>query len=253
MHDRERVPMLLVTALGVVTVGLVYALAFALYPARPVTALLLGTGVCAPFGVIIAAGLYNWRVRRLLPPAESAAPAGAADHVTIDLSETSRAWIASRRRAPWVTGAVAAGLSLWLALSVVWWMGAAVAAVCAATIALLTAFERPARQLVEGAGPRPLRADAAGITLPLECLGGGIVERAVARGEATVHVGWAEVTGWERFPHQHVVHVAPDHGRYGSFPRFAIHRTPELLAREEVLLAVALAHLRVGIEVRHDP
>jgi hypothetical protein len=246
-----------VAAVGLVTVGLVYALAFALYPQRPWTALLLGTGMWAPFGAIVAVGLHGWRVRRLLPPTPDA---GAVDARTGGPSESvelriavpraSADWTARRRRAPWVAGAVGLVMVFGVGFGVVWWMGAAVAAVIGLTLAVLVGADLPALRVVQAAGARALVATPDGLAVPIECVGGAAFERAVRAGSAEVCVRWDEIVGWEAFDVQHLVHVRPDTARFGPFPRFAIARTTELLAHEEALLAYVRRHLGVPIEVR---
>jgi hypothetical protein len=142
-------------------------------------------------------------------------------------------------------------MAAWLGVGIVWWIGLAMAGVAAVTIGVLVSADRPALRFVEAAGARPLIADAEGLSLPVECLAGGIAQHAVGRAESVVRVPWETITAWEIFEHQHVLQVRPDPARYGIFPRFAIPRRGSILAAEHALLAVARAHLRVPIEVRH--
>lgn len=255
--ERDSVAFRWVAAAGVVTVALVFALGFALFPGRPWKAIALGTTICAPFVAIIGAGIRGWRIRRMLPP--EPAPVGApsvdaasSDALVIDLSATSASWLASRRHAPIAAGGAALAMALWLGVAVVWWMGLAIGGIALLVIPFLVSQDRPAVRAVRSAGPRRLRLDDAGLTLPIECLGGGVVARSAARGEADVRVAWSEIVAWETYGHQHVLEVVPDAARFGPFPRFALARVGEVAASDEALVARARRHLSVPIEVRTD-
>jgi hypothetical protein len=254
--ERDAPALRWVALLGLVCAALVFLFAWAILPGRPMQAFLLGTGICLPFAAIIAAGIRGWRLRRSLAPTGLDGPPTPADAerpFEVDVSATSAAWRTSRRRAPIVAAGVGVAIGLWGGLGTVWWLGLAMGLVPAVVVPLLVAQDRPSLRAVESAvGPRALRVAPDGLHLPIECLAGGIVERASARGHADVHVRWEEITAWELYGHQHVVHVQPDAARYGPYARFAIVRVDEVAAQEEALIEQVRRYVRVPLEVRRE-
>lgn len=258
----ERSFRVLVAVAGVVTVGLVFALAFALFPDRPWTAMGAAVAVYAPFGLIIALGLRGMRVREVLPPEPSAPDTPPQATLVVQVDDHLARWATRRRRAVLAAFVLSTVFGAAFALTLREVLGSVGALLIGggfvALAPLLTATDRAAQKLLAGAGPRAVTLDGEGLRLPVEVVTEPAFHPAIEAGEATVHVPWDAIVRWEVYDGagdahaQHLLHVAPSTRRFGPFHRFAFLRIDPLRADEDAILAFARRHLGCASEVRTD-
>lgn len=258
----ERPFLALVAVAGVVSVGLVFALAFALFPDRPWTAMGAAVAVCAPFGLIIGVGLRRLRVREVLPPLAVDTVEEEPCSLVVGVEDELRRWEANRRLAVRVAlvlcPVVGAALALFLGDLVSVVLGVLVGGMFVAMAPLLTATDRAALKLLAGAGPRAVTLDGEGVRLPVEVVTEPAFHLAIEADETEVFVAWRTIVRWQVLEGtggahaQHLLHVAPSTRRFPPFHRFAIVRCGALRARDADVIAFARRHLACAIEVRSD-
>ncbi len=262
LRAMERPYLALVAVAGVVTVGLVFALAFAVFPSRPWTAMGAAVVVCAPFGLIIALGLRRMRVREVLPPEPAAPDTIPQAALVVQVDDHLARWATRRRRAVLAAFVLSTVFGAAFALTLREVLGSVGAVLIGggfvALAPLLTATDRAALKVLTGAGPRAVTLDGEGLRLPVEVVTEPAFHLAIEAGEATVLVPWDAIVRWEVYggagdAHaQHLLHIAPSTRRFGPFHRFAILRVDALRAGEDALFAFARRHLGCAIEVRTD-
>jgi hypothetical protein len=285
MNPNERVYAWVIAFFGLLGLALIFLLFVQFFPAHK--ALLFTLLAIAPFVLAVGAGLYHQRVRATILP-KSATPQSppttpaplssepSTDVFTIPLWE-SRDLIARKwRYCLWATPALiimfqAILLSVtckqrcfdnffWYGQLVIFLMPAIVVPISTATL----------RQAVRLLRRHPdyipiLKADAQGLTLPIQMLTEPAFHLAVAANQVEIHLNWSDITRWEVYaaagsgknssPKQHLLQLRGQaSANYGGiFARFGIIRVPELLAAETALLEFASRHLSCPIEVRVPP
>ncbi len=261
MNSSERAFAVFVAVIAAIGISLTLTL-FVFVTASFGKGLLLTLLICVPFGLVIALGLRQHRARKVLPPLSIPSHDNFLDRgLYIPLQETLGKFERQGRQFLWI------GLVAVLSLNLIFFFKLAhtgnlmwglliangfLAFIGMIVIPIHDSIRRKALRLLAPFSERYMRADAHGMTIPIEIVTEPALHIAVESEQTEVSITWSEIKHWEvsdgmgSSPAQHSISVSGN-ALGGAFGRFGLIRTPEILRQEEALLVYARQRLSCKI------
>ena len=261
MNSNERAFAVFVAIVAAIGVALTLTL-FVLVTASFWKGFLVTFLTCGLFGLVIALGLRQHRIRKVLPPFNVPTHENFPERaLCIPLQETLGKFERQGRQILWFRLGVVLALNLLLFVKFAYTgdlllalliANGIFAFVSAIVIPISNSTRKRAVRLLASPSKRHLRVDAHGLTIPIEIVTEPALHVAVESKRTEVSIVWSEITHWEvsdgmgRSPAQHSLSIK-NSALGGAFGRFGLVRTPEILRQEQALLDYARQHLSHSI------